>query len=90
MIPDSSAGTDSEPVRYRWVTRPLPSGRGDVTAVSVVPKAAVMAAIIPLTLRRRDAGLELGHGEPVPAEHVGDLGDVGRVGSVPLPELLRG
>ena len=54
MIPDSSAGTDSEPVRYRWVTCPPPPGSGEVTAVSVVPKAADMAAIIPLTLRRRD------------------------------------
>ncbi len=55
MIPDSSAGTDRPPVRYRWVTDPLPSGCAEVTAVSVVPNAAVIAAIIPLTLRRRDA-----------------------------------
>ena len=55
MIPDSSAGTDREPDRYRWVTFPLPSGCGELTVVSVVPNAADSAAIVPLTVRRRDA-----------------------------------
>ena len=55
MIPESRAGTEREPVRYRCWTSPDPSGCGEVTAVNVVPNAACIAAIVPLTIIRRDA-----------------------------------
>ena len=53
-IPASAAGTDRLPDRYRWVACPVPSGCGLVTRVSVVPNAADSAAIVPLTIMRRD------------------------------------
>ena len=53
-IPARSAGTDRPPDRYRWVACPVPPGRGLVTRVSVVPNAADSAAIVPLTIMRRD------------------------------------
>ena len=53
-IPASSAGTDRPPDRYRWVTSLEPSRGGLVTRVNVVPNAADSAAIVPLTIIRRD------------------------------------
>ena len=64
-----------------------PSGCGEVTAVSVVPNADCIAAIVPLTFSRRDARWDLGHGQPVRAEDLGDELCVGRVGAVAVAEL---
>ena len=53
-MPSSSAGTRSEPSRYRCVTRPRPSGAGLVTRDSSAPNAAVRSDSVPAAAARRE------------------------------------